>query len=50
MVTMRQYTPEFRQPAVNLVLVEGLSARMVAQLTWFSQSRTIRGGQESWLV
>ena len=23
MVTMRQYTPEFRQSAVNLVLVEG---------------------------
>ena len=24
---MRQHTPEFRQSAVNLVLVEGLSAR-----------------------
>lgn len=27
MVTMRQYTPEFRRSAVNLMLVEGLSAR-----------------------
>ena len=27
MVTLRQYTPDFRQSAVNLVLVEGLSAR-----------------------
>ena len=44
MVTIRQYTPEFRQSAVNLVLVEGLSARKVAQLTWFSPSRTVRGG------
>ena len=31
MVTMRQYTPEFRQSAVNLVLVEGLSARKAAE-------------------
>jgi transposase-like protein len=31
MVTMRQYTPEFRQSAVNLVLVEGLSARKEAE-------------------
>ena len=57
MVTMRQYTPEFRQSAVNLVLVEGLSARTVAQFAcglmlshWLSQPHTVRGGQESWLV
>ena len=50
LVTLRQYTPEFRQSAVNLVLVEGLSARTVAQITWFFQSRTVRGGQESWFV
>ena len=31
LVTMRQYTPEFRQSAVNLVLVEGLSARKAAE-------------------
>ncbi len=30
MVTMREYTTEFRQSAVNLVLVEGLSARKAA--------------------
>ena len=31
MVTMRQYTPEFPQSAVNLVLVEGLSERKAAE-------------------
>jgi len=30
MVTLRQDTPELRQSAVNLVLVEGLSARKAA--------------------
>ena len=50
MVTMRQYAPDICQSAVNLVLVEGLSARTVAQITWFFQSRTVRGGQESWFV
>ena len=54
---MRQYTPEFRQSAVNLVLVEGLSARTVVQFAcglmlshWLSQPRTVRGGQERWFV
>jgi transposase len=32
MVTLRQDTPEFRQSAVNLVLVEGLSARKAAKI------------------
>jgi len=31
MVTLRQDTPELRQSAVNLVLVEGLSARKAAK-------------------
>ena len=31
MGTIRQYTPEFSQSAVNLVLVEGLSARKAAE-------------------
>ena len=31
LVTLRQYTPEFRQSAVNLILVEGLSARKAAE-------------------
>jgi transposase-like protein len=31
LVTLRQYTPEFRQSAVNLVLLEGLSARTAAE-------------------
>jgi len=32
---MRQYTPEFRQSAVNLVLVKGLSARKAAKILAF---------------
>ena len=31
MGTMLLYTPEFRQAAVNLVLVEGLSERKAAE-------------------
>ena len=31
MITMHQYIREFRQPAVNFVLVKGLSARKAAE-------------------
>ncbi len=53
MVTMRQYTPEFRQSAVNLVLVEGLSARKAAEnlgipihtiQSWVASARLATGG------
>ncbi len=39
---MRQYTPEFRQPAVDLVLVEGLTARKAAESLGIP-AHTIRG-------
>ena len=35
MVTLRQDTPEFRQSAVNLVLVENLSARKALKILAF---------------
>ena len=56
MVTMRQYTPEFRQSAVNLVLVEGLSARKAAKNigitvhtihSWVASARRGTGGLTS---
>jgi len=56
MVTMRQYTPEFRQSAVNLVLVEGLSARKAAENlgipvhtihSWVASARRGTGGLTS---
>ena len=56
MVTMRQYTPEFRQSAVNLVLVEGLSARKAAEnlgipahtiRSWIASARHGMGGLTS---
>ena len=42
MVTMRQCTPEFRQSAVNLVLVEGLTAQKAAESLGIPP-HTIRG-------
>jgi len=48
-----QYTPEFRQSAVNLVLLEGLSARKVAENlgipihtihSWVASARRGTGG------
>ncbi len=56
MVTMRQYTPEFRQSAVNLVLVEGLTARKAAEnlgipvhtiSSWIASARHGLGGLTS---
>ena len=56
MVTMRQYTPEFRQSAVNLVLVEGLTARKAAEnlgipvhtiSSWIASARHRVGGLTS---
>ena len=53
MVTLRQDTPEFRQSAVNLVLVEGLSARKAAAnlgipihtiYSWVASARRGTGG------
>jgi transposase-like protein len=53
---MRQYTPEFRQSAVNLVLVEGLSARKAAEnlgipvhpiYSWVASARHGTGGLTS---
>ena len=53
---MRQYTPEFRQSAVNLVLVEGLSARKAAENlgipvhpihSWVTSARRGTGGLTS---
>ena len=53
MVTMRQYTPEFRQSAVNLVLVERLTARKAAENlgipihtmhSWVASARLGTGG------
>ena len=53
LVTLRQYTPEFRQSAVNLVLLEGLSARKVAEnlgvpihtiRSWVASARGGTGG------
>ncbi len=50
---MGQYTPEFRQSAVNLVLLEGLSARKVAEnlgvpihtiRSWVASARGGTGG------
>ena len=43
MVTLRQDTPELRQSAVNLVLVEGLSARKAAKIFAFPFTRFIVG-------
>ena len=43
MVTLRQDTPELRQSAVNLVLVEGLSARKAAKIFAFPVTRFIVG-------
>ncbi len=52
MVTMRRYTPEFRQSAVNLVLVEGSSAVKAASSlgiplptmhSWLSKARRGEG-------
>ena len=56
MVTLRQYTPEFRQSAVNLVLLEGLSARTAAENlgipihtihSWVASARRGTGGLTS---
>ena len=56
MVTLRQYTPEFRQSAVNLVLLEGLSARTAAEnlgipihtiYSWVASARRGTGGLTS---
>ena len=56
MVTLRQYTPEFRQSAVNLVLLEGLSARKAAENlgipihtihSWVASARRGTGGLTS---
>ena len=53
LVTLRQYTPEFRQSAVNLVLLEGLSARTAAEnlgipihtiYSWVASARRGTGG------
>ena len=50
MVTLRQYTPEFRRSAVNLVLFEGLSARKAAENlgisihSWVASARRGTGG------
>jgi transposase len=51
-----QYTPEFRQSAVNLVLLEGLSARKAAEnlgipihtiYSWVASTRGGTGGLTS---
>ena len=56
MVTLRKYTPEFRQSAVNLVLLEGLSARTAAEnlgipihtiYSWVASARRGTGGLTS---
>ena len=56
LVTLRQYTPEFRQSAVNLVLLEGLSARKAAENlgipihtihSWVASARRGTGGLTS---
>ena len=53
MVTLRQYTPEFRHSAVNLVLLEGLPARKAAENlgipihvihSWVASARRGTGG------
>jgi transposase len=53
---MRQYTLEFRQSAVNLVLVEGLSTRKAAENlgipihtihSWVASARRGTGGLTS---
>ena len=56
MVTMRQYTPEFLESAVNLVLIKGLSARKAAENlgipihtihSWVASARRGTGGLTS---
>ena len=56
LVTLRQYTPEFRQSAANLVLLEGLSARTAAEnlgipihtiYSWVASARRGTGGLTS---